>query len=66
MNIGMMYQYVTTVKLLALCEWKQLQSDKNDNSSLKELSKALDEAYHAHFLCQVGNNHSHSYCVTVL
>ena len=49
----------TLKKFVALCEWKDLKHRQMSKSPFKELSNALAEDHHTHFLCQVGNNCSH-------
>jgi hypothetical protein len=59
-NIQNKDRYDDTVKIFfALCKWKDLKYKQKSKPSFKELSDALAEDYHTHFICQVGNNCSH-------
>ena len=56
-NIKIQYGYeITVLNFVALCEWKKLKYQMMSEPSFQELSAALAEDYHTHFICQVGNN----------
>ena len=58
-DIKCKYKDKTVIKCMALCRWAEQIYKHGAAPSFKELSEVLNKDNHIHFLCQVGNNHSH-------